>query len=367
MKKLMLSAFVAAGFATLLTGAEPERRYVMVNEKGEYNPSNVVVTSEQIKRIEGHIDDVNRTAADANKAVSNATEEVNTVVAGLVGNTAVVYVDGFIESIGGVIDVDTNLCAATIFDFVKDGGGEQTIDGVLYKGHQIYFAYPEDVHEAVSPAIRYQYNLGGTNTWLYAEQDDPIGPSTIEAHGRKYENAYLSVAWLPAELSQAFFKVFTKIIESGGGMSINIYGGLRGYYTGKIEIREPTDIKLGGGLIMGWQKVKRYDEPWDFANSPLVDAYEEGSTFDIRPYKYGSQWRVALYVTAPSGATTVRGFYEKAVEEEGETYYEPVTFAKSYYANDATYFITQIAIGYTDKDGAEAHATLYREGFAPEP
>lgn len=364
MKKLMLSALVAAGFATLLTGAEPERRYVMVNEKGEYNPSNVVVTSEQIKRIEGHIDDVNRTAADANKAVSNATEEVNTVVAGLVGNTAVVYVDGFIESIGGVIDVDTNLCAATIFDFVKDGGGEQTIDGVLYKGHQIYFAYPEDVHEAVSPAIRYQYNLGGTNTWLYAEQDDPIGPSTIEAHGRKYENAYLSVAWLPAELSQAFFKVFTKIIESGGGMSLNIYGGLRGYFTGKIEIREPTDIYVAGGLIMNWKKVQYHTEPWDFQQSMLPALYPD-CTFDLVPCEVEGQWRVGVKVIRPQGDFDICGYWGAYNEETVPPEFAPRTFPSQFAATDALGMATEIRTEVENPDGSHVNFQIYRQGFIP--
>lgn len=342
-----------------------EKRYLQSDENGVYNPSNAVMTSEQFTRMRTAYAKATNDAARVEKRTAESMETVDKTVASLVGQTAVSYVDGFVESIFGDILVDEdNAYRATIFGFVVGGAGEKTIpvEGVptVFSGHQVYFAYPENVAEAIAPDIRYEYNLGGTNMWLYATQDEPVGPSTIIWQGIQHENAYLSVVWMPKALNQCFFRVFTQILAGATGLEFHIYGGIRNYPTATLRIREPTDIFISGGLVTNWVQLAHYDEPWDFAGASLPEMFPDCG-FDVLPVKDGDDYHVAVVKYDADDQMEVIG-YHSAPNDEGEM--TPLVYPSRLETQDAIMGATWLKV----KGVVEEieYFDLFREGLNPE-
>ena len=255
--KMMLAtlAFLAAVISASAEDRTGHPEALTVDRLGRFCNSNVVANVADFASAKAQEKITEEAATAAHTVATNCERIVDEGIAEVQRGAKIEYSDGFMWSVGA-FQISSN-AACNIHKFIMQQSTRKTIGGVQHFACDIYYWFTEDIGSYV-PEIRYMRNLGGTNSWVFCEQDDPVGPyPTNITAAIRVEYAYHCRTWVPVSFASAFFKVFVDSTAPGTGAVIDIIGKVKDGFTGDIEF-ELVDhswliIHVDGGIITGWE------------------------------------------------------------------------------------------------------------------
>ncbi len=248
---------VAAGFCTAagMNGCEaradePQAQFLMVDENGNIVPEGYTLGIDQIASAAADVAAASNRVAAVAEAVQASQEIVEDLIEVLIGAQSYGYIDGFVVSLGGAAAVSTN-ADGRIVKFEAPSGVAETVGGVDYAAYEVWYYFTEPMNS--TPFIKWKTSL--TNeTWEIVELQDItyLGSGTVD--GVPYSNLYHSTAYIPEELSSAFFKAFCEVSAADGdGSMLPIWGGIKmngiEAYSGAVT-NGGFEFMFQGGLLM---------------------------------------------------------------------------------------------------------------------
>lgn len=239
--------------ATHLSQPGTKMQYVMVDEFGNVNPSNVLSTIAEMVTIENALI-VARESAIAQSNAFVAAQKVTSDLTEAINNNAVtIYQHDYVYSLGEAVTVSTN-CQCRIYKFAAKQG-VYNIDGINYDASDIYYGFTEDIG-SLTPEAKFKDSLGGdTIDWEIIRADTPeLQNHSFEQNGDVYAFCYKMRVYIPHEFNSVFIKVFTEITaQQGDGSTLDIVNGIKDGYTGTVSFGDTT-IEFVGGLAIAPKK-----------------------------------------------------------------------------------------------------------------
>lgn len=225
------------------------RRYVMVDQKGNVDPSGVLATREQAESNEVRIVAAEASASVLSNRTAEASSAIDDITASIIGNEVVVYEDDFIYSLGDAVAISTN-CLCRVYDF-KARQATVTVDGVECDRSWVYFGFTENIG-SLNPVAQFKDSLSSEIDW------DEVTCGTPEAQeheftvgGDTYAYCYRMSVDIPKTYSAAFIRVFTEITaQVGDGSVLDVVGGLSGGLTGTVTLSGGGQVEFRGGLAV---------------------------------------------------------------------------------------------------------------------
>ena len=238
------------GISVLVSGDGEEWQYVMVNEKGEVNPSNILATAALAAQVEAQLLMASQAAVVQSNAYETAKTEVNRIAEAIANAQITIYQDDYVYSFGEVVSVSPN-CRCRVYRFDADVG-TTVVDGNQYKMSDVYFGFTEDIG-SLNPVALLKSSLAADSLdWEEAlvDEPDPVPGHTFERDGDVYAHCYSMRVYVPTSWNAAFIKIFTEITgTTGDGSTIDIAGGVVGGLTGTLTVGD-RQVDFIGGFAM---------------------------------------------------------------------------------------------------------------------
>ena len=231
-----------------LAEANVTNTVVMIDQRGNINPSNAVATVTEAAATATRLAAVEVAAVAYTNAEAKTSAAVDDLAAAIIGQNLVVYEDDFMYSLGDAIAITTN-CHCRIYQF--DAKASQvTVDGVLCDRSWVYFGFTENIG-SLNPVAQLKDSLTSEIDWGEVVCGTPEMQNHSFVHkGESFDYCYRMSVDIPQEYTQAFIRVFTEITAMvGDGSVLNISGGIAGGLTQDVQWGANT-IHFRGGLAV---------------------------------------------------------------------------------------------------------------------
>ena len=243
-------AFLLLCAVPLLSLAEANvtNTVVMIDQRGNINPSNAVATVTEAAATATRIAAAEVAAVAYTNAEAQTEAAVDDLAAAIIGQNLVVYEDDFMYSLGDAIAISTN-CLCRIYRF--DAKVSQvTVDGTLCDRSWVYFGFTENIG-SLTPVANFKDSLSHEIDWGEITCGTPeVQNHSFTVNGDSYDYCYKMSVDIPHTYSAAFLRVYTEITaQVGDGSVLNIVGGIAGGLTGTLEFGSTT-VEFIGGLAV---------------------------------------------------------------------------------------------------------------------
>ena len=223
-------------------------QYVMIDQRGNINPSNAVATVAEATATATRLAAAEVAAVAYTNAEAQTEAAVDDLAAAIIGQSLVVYEDDFMYSLGDAIAISTN-CHCRIYDF-KAKVSQVTVDGVLCDRSWVYFGFTENIG-SLTPVAQFKDSLSRDIDWGEITCGTPeVQDHSFVVNGESYDYCYKMSVDIPHTYSAAFLRVYTEITaQVGDGSVLNIVGGISGGYTGTVAFGT-NSVEFVGGLAV---------------------------------------------------------------------------------------------------------------------
>ena len=240
--------FVACICLSISAIADQQPEILTVNADGSFSNTNVVGNLAGFMEAQAQSALAQAVAEAAHTSATNTERIVRDGIAEVQAGAKIEYSDLFVWS-AGAFALSTN-ATCNIYNFELHKDVTTNISGVAHFAVDISYWFSEDIG-SYQPGVKYSTNLDATNSWEMCIQDDAIGPFTDTTRsGITVENAYRTRNWMPLYLSSSFFKAFTDSAAPGTGVTIDLVGGVKNGFTGRIVV-PPTGKWLVVDVVGG--------------------------------------------------------------------------------------------------------------------
>lgn len=241
---------VACLCLTISAIADQQPEILTVNADGSFSNTNVVGNLAGFAAAQAQSAIAQAVAEAAHTSATNTERIVRDGIAEVQAGAKIEYSDLFVWS-AGAFALSTN-ASCNIYHIEMHKDITTNVSGIVHFAVDISYWFSEDIG-SYQPGVKYSTNLDATNSWEMCIQDDAVGPfrATIGPE-LTVDNAYRTRNWMPLYLSSAFFKAFTDSAAPGTGVTIDLVGGVKNGFTGRIVI-PPTGkwlvVDVDGGVI----------------------------------------------------------------------------------------------------------------------